>query len=65
MLAQKARKSETPPVQRSAPDTKIKATPTERKLSQRWAELSLKSHLEKLDQIIAECRKRIVPASKK
>ena len=65
MLAQKARESETPPVQRSAPDTKIKATPTERKLSQRWAELSLKSHLEKLDQIIGECRKRIAPASKK
>jgi len=65
LLAQKARESETAPVQRSAPDTKIKSTPAERKLSQRWAELSLESHLEKLDQIIAECRKRIAPASKK
>ena len=65
VLAQKARESGTPPVQRSAPDTKIKSTPAERKLSQRWAELSLKSHLAKLDQIIADCRKRIAPASKK
>jgi hypothetical protein len=65
LLAQKARESETPPVQRSAPDTKIKSTPAERKLSQRWAELSLKSHLKKLDQIIAECRKRIAPSGKK
>ena len=65
LLAQKARESETPPVQRSAPDTKVKSTPAERKLSQRWAELSLRSHLEKLDQIIAECRKRIVPVAEK